>query len=479
METTSKFSDLYDLKEELGKGAFSVVKRCINKNTRKEFAVKIVNTRNLSEKKIQKFEREARIGRLLNHPLVLLLQGSFVEVDIHYLVFELVTGRELFDDIVAREFYSEVDASSCIQQILESVSYLHHNNIIHRDLKPENFRLASNDKGAAIKLTGFGLAVESDKEYAWHGLAGSPGYLSPEVLYKEPYGKPVDVWACGVILYILLVGYPPFWDEDQQKLFAQIKAGTFEYQSPEWDTVSKDAKRLIDKMITLNPKWRITVDEALKHTWVSDRQQNASTFHRQETIERLKSLNAKRKLKGAMMTTLLVSAGNKLVGGVPKENHEAIMNGDSQTAQATGDSRTGEKSSSIEREQEIIHLTQKLVASITLGDFETYRSLCDDHMTWFEPESRGNLVQGAQFHKFYFDNFNVKSLSSVHTTILSPHVILLSDVSACVSYVCLTQQIDNRTARATTVQREETRLWKRKSRGWVCVHFHRSNHTAV
>ncbi len=129
-----------------------------------------------------------------------------------------VTGGELFEDIVAREFYSEADASHCIQQILESVHHCHSNGVVHRDLKPENLLLASKAKGAAVKLADFGLAIEvQGDQQAWFGFAGTPGYLSPEVLKKEPYGKSVDIWACGVILYILLVGYPPFWDEDQHR----------------------------------------------------------------------------------------------------------------------------------------------------------------------------------------------------------------------------------------------------------------------
>lgn len=140
-----------------------------------------------------------------------------------------VTGGELFEDIVAREFYSEADASHCIQQILESVNHCHSNGVVHRDLKPENLLLASKAKGAAVKLADFGLAIEvQGEQQAWFGFAGTPGYLSPEVLKKEPYGKAVDIWACGVILYILLVGYPPFWDEDQHRLYAQIKAGTYD-----------------------------------------------------------------------------------------------------------------------------------------------------------------------------------------------------------------------------------------------------------
>ncbi|XP_011385522.1 calcium/calmodulin-dependent protein kinase type II subunit beta-like, partial [Pteropus vampyrus] len=198
--------------------------------------------------------------------------------------------------------------SHCIQQILEAVLHCHQMGVVHRDLKPENLLLASKCKGAAVKLADFGLAIEvQGDQQAWFGFAGTPGYLSPEVLRKEAYGKPVDIWACGVILYILLVGYPPFWDEDQHKLYQQIKAGAYDFPSPEWDTVTPEAKNLINQMLTINPAKRITAHEALKHPWVCQRSTVASMMHRQETVECLKKFNARRKLKGAILTTMLAT----------------------------------------------------------------------------------------------------------------------------------------------------------------------------
>ncbi|CDQ91646.1 unnamed protein product, partial [Oncorhynchus mykiss] len=216
----------------------------------------------------------------------------------HFPVSSRVTGGELFEDIVAREYYSEADASQCIQQILESVNHCHQSGIVHRDMKPENLLLASKLKGAAVKLADFGLAIEvQGDQQAWFGFAGTPGYLSPEVLRKDPYGKPVDMWACGVILYILLVGYPPFWDEDQHRLYQQIKAGAYDFPSPEWDTVTPEAKDLINKMLTINPAKRVTATDALKHPWICQRSTVASMMHRQETVECLRKFNARRKLK--------------------------------------------------------------------------------------------------------------------------------------------------------------------------------------
>ncbi|XP_011340940.1 calcium/calmodulin-dependent protein kinase type II alpha chain isoform X2 [Ooceraea biroi] len=541
----TRFSDNYDLKEELGKGAFSVVRRCVQKSTGHEFAAKIINTKKLSNRDFQKLEREARICRKLQHPNIVRLHDSIQEENFHYLVFDLVTGGELFEDIVAREFYSEADASHCIQQILESVHHCHHNGVVHRDLKPENLLLASKMKGAAVKLADFGLAIEVQGEaQAWYGFAGTPGYLSPEVLKKEPYGKPVDIWACGVILYILLVGYPPFWDEDQHRLYAQIKTGSYDYPSPEWDTVTPEAKNLINQMLTVNPGKRITASEALKHPWICQRERVASSVHRQETVDCLKKFNARRKLKGAILTTMLATRnfsskydaqGRSIItkkgdGSQVKESTDSsttiedddvkedkkggvdrsstVIAKEPEAGSAGGGSSSGgsnnsqnsqagaspsspasishhvnsngpttsrrQDSSVIARRQEIIKMTEQLIESINTGDFEAYTKICDPHLTAFEPEALGNLVEGMDFHKFYFDNAVLgKNCKAVNTTILNPHVHLLGEDAACIAYVRLTQYMDKQGV-AHTQQSEESRVWHKRDNKWQNVHIHRS-----
>ncbi|XP_018055463.1 PREDICTED: calcium/calmodulin-dependent protein kinase type II alpha chain isoform X10 [Atta colombica] len=523
----TRFSDNYDLKEELGKGAFSVVRRCVQKSTGHEFAAKIINTKKLSNRDFQKLEREARICRKLQHPNIVRLHDSIQEENFHYLVFDLVTGGELFEDIVAREFYSEADASHCIQQILESVHHCHHNGVVHRDLKPENLLLASKAKGAAVKLADFGLAIEVQGEaQAWYGFAGTPGYLSPEVLKKEPYGKPVDIWACGVILYILLVGYPPFWDEDQHRLYGQIKAGSYDYPSPEWDTVTPEAKNLINQMLTVNPGKRITASEALKHPWICQRERVASVVHRQETVDCLKKFNARRKLKGAILTTMLATRnfsskydaqGRSIItkkgdGSQVKESTDSsttiedddVKAGSAGSGSSSGSSNNSQNSqvgaspsspasishqangsnepitsrrqdsSPIARRQEIIKMTEQLIESINTGDFEAYTKICDPHLTAFEPEALGNLVEGMDFHKFYFDNAVLgKNCKAVNTTILNPHVHLLGEDAACIAYVRLTQYMDKQGV-AHTQQSEESRVWHKRDNKWQNVHFHRS-----
>ncbi|XP_017365937.1 calcium/calmodulin-dependent protein kinase type II subunit delta isoform X19 [Cebus imitator] len=470
--TCTRFTDEYQLFEELGKGAFSVVRRCMKIPTGQEYAAKIINTKKLSARDHQKLEREARICRLLKHPNIVRLHDSISEEGFHYLVFDLVTGGELFEDIVAREYYSEADASHCIQQILESVNHCHLNGIVHRDLKPENLLLASKSKGAAVKLADFGLAIEvQGDQQAWFGFAGTPGYLSPEVLRKDPYGKPVDMWACGVILYILLVGYPPFWDEDQHRLYQQIKAGAYDFPSPEWDTVTPEAKDLINKMLTINPAKRITASEALKHPWICQRSTVASMMHRQETVDCLKKFNARRKLKGAILTTMLATRNFSAA--------KSLLKKPDGVKESTESSNTTIEDEDVKaRKQEIIKVTEQLIEAINNGDFEAYTKICDPGLTAFEPEALGNLVEGMDFHRFYFENALSKSNKPIHTIILNPHVHLVGDDAACIAYIRLTQYMDG-SGMPKTMQSEETRVWHRRDGKWQNVHFHRSGSPTV
>ncbi|XP_073891229.1 calcium/calmodulin-dependent protein kinase type II subunit beta isoform X36 [Macaca fascicularis] len=361
--------------------------------------------------------------------------------------------------------------------------------VVHRDLKPENLLLASKCKGAAVKLADFGLAIEvQGDQQAWFGFAGTPGYLSPEVLRKEAYGKPVDIWACGVILYILLVGYPPFWDEDQHKLYQQIKAGAYDFPSPEWDTVTPEAKNLINQMLTINPAKRITAHEALKHPWVCQRSTVASMMHRQETVECLKKFNARRKLKGAILTTMLATRNfsaksllNKKADGVKPQTNSTKNSAAATSPKGTLPPAALESSDSANttiededakaRKQEIIKTTEQLIEAVNNGDFEAYAKICDPGLTSFEPEALGNLVEGMDFHRFYFENLLAKNSKPIHTTILNPHVHVIGEDAACIAYIRLTQYIDGQ-GRPRTSQSEETRVWHRRDGKWQNVHFH-------
>uniref|UniRef100_A0A8C9D279 calcium/calmodulin-dependent protein kinase n=1 Tax=Panthera leo TaxID=9689 RepID=A0A8C9D279_PANLE len=458
--TCTRFTDEYQLYEDIGKGAFSVVRRCVKLCTGHEYAAKIINTKKLSAR--------GRLGEPLmasSAPTVR-LHDSISEEGFHYLVFDLVTGGELFEDIVAREYYSEADASHCIQQILEAVLHCHQMGVVHRDLKPENLLLASKCKGAAVKLADFGLAIEvQGDQQAWFGFAGTPGYLSPEVLRKEAYGKPVDIWACG--------------------------EASVSFPSPEWDTVTPEAKNLINQMLTINPAKRITAHEALKHPWVCQRSTVASMMHRQETVECLKKFNARRKLKGAILTTMLATrnfsvgrqttapatmstaASGTTMGLEPQTTviHNPVDGIKARSGAAWGGPRSLGDCVPAARKQEVIKITEQLIEAVNSGDFEAYAKICDPGLTSFEPEALGNLVEGMDFHRFYFENLLAKNSKPIHTTILNPHVHVIGEDAACIAYIRLTQYIDGQ-GRPRTSQSEETRVWHRRDGKWQNVHFH-------
>lgn len=260
-------------------------------------------------------------------------------------------------------------------------------------------------------------------------------------------------------------GLSPFWDEDQPRLYAQIKAGAYDYPSPEWDTVTPEAKNLINSMLTVNPAKRITATEALKHPWICQRERVASVVHRQETVDCLKKFNARRKLKGAILTTMLATRNFSSRSLIVKKNDGIKESTDSQATIDDEDTR-GKK-------QEIIKLTEQMIAAITSGNYEEYTKYADPALTCFEPETMGNMIVGMDFHKFYFDHVFSKNNKPVNTSILNPLVHLLGDDAACIAYVKLTQYID-RDGIPQTRKAEETRVWQRKDGKWQNIHLHRS-----
>nr|XP_025967531.1 calcium/calmodulin-dependent protein kinase type 1G isoform X2 [Dromaius novaehollandiae] len=181
---------------------------------------------------------------------------------------QLVSGGELFDRILERGVYTEKDASVVIHQVLTAVKYLHENGIVHRDLKPENLLYLTPEENSKIMITDFGLS-KMEQNGIMSTACGTPGYVAPEVLTQKPYSKAVDCWSIGVITYILLCGYPPFYEETESKLFEKIKEGYYEFESPFWDDISESAKDFIRHLLEKNPKTRFTCEEALRHPWIN------------------------------------------------------------------------------------------------------------------------------------------------------------------------------------------------------------------
>ncbi|CAG9763126.1 unnamed protein product [Ceutorhynchus assimilis] len=302
--TSGLLEDKYILKEQLGTGAFSEVRLAESKEKPNHlFAVKIIDKKALKGKE-DSLENEIMILRKLKHPNIVQLLETFEDKTKVYLIMELVTGGELFDRIVEKGSYTEKDAAHLIRQVLEAVDYMHQQGVVHRDLKPENLLYYSPDKDSKIMISDFGLSKMEDGGIM-ATACGTPGYVAPEVLAQKPYGKAIDVWSIGVISYILLCGYPPFYDENDVNLFAQILKGEFEFDSPYWDEISDSAKDFIKNLICVNVEKRFSCKQALDHPWISGNEASSKNIHG-TVSEQLKKNFAKSRWRQAYHATAVI-----------------------------------------------------------------------------------------------------------------------------------------------------------------------------
>ncbi|XP_063733972.1 peripheral plasma membrane protein CASK-like isoform X12 [Eleginops maclovinus] len=329
------FEDVYELCEVIGKGPFSVVRRCINRDTGQQFAVKIVDVASFTSSpglSTEDLKREASICHMLKHPHIVELLETYSSDGMLYMVFEYMDGADLCFEIVKRAdagfVYSEAVASHYMRQILEALRYCHDNNVIHRDVKPHCVLLASKENSAPVKLGGFGVAIQlGESGLVAGGRVGTPHFMAPEVVKREPYGKPVDVWGCGVILFILLSGCLPFYGT-KERLFEAIIKGKYkvsllvQMNPRQWAHISESAKDLVRRMLMLDPAERITVYEALNHPWLKERDRYAYKIHLPETVEQLRKFNARRKLKGAVLAAVSSHKFNSYYGDPPEDLHD-------------------------------------------------------------------------------------------------------------------------------------------------------------
>ncbi|XP_075887841.1 serine/threonine-protein kinase DCLK1a isoform X2 [Nelusetta ayraudi] len=266
----SYISDRYKVGRMLGDGNFAVVRECVEHSTGREYALKIINKGKCRGKE-HMIQNEVAILRRVKHPNIVLL---IEEVDTYselYLVMELVKGGDLFDAITSANRYTERDASGMLYNLVNAIKYLHSLNIVHRDIKPENLLVYEHADGSkSLKLGDFGLATVVDGPL--YTVCGTPTYVAPEIIAETGYGLKVDIWAAGVITYILLCGFPPFRgsSEDQEVLFDQILMGQLEFPLPYWDNVSETAMELIRSMLEVEVDQRYTALQVLEHPWVTD-----------------------------------------------------------------------------------------------------------------------------------------------------------------------------------------------------------------
>lgn len=259
---------VFEFKEVLGTGAFSEVVMAKEKTSGKMFAIKCIPKKALKGKE-SSIENEIAVLRRIKHENIVALEDIYESPNHLYLVMQLVSGGELFDRIVEKGFYTEKDASTLIRQVLNAVQYLHKMCIVHRDLKPENLLYFSPDEESKIMISDFGLSKMEGSGDVMSTACGTPGYVAPEVLAQKPYSKAVDCWSIGVIAYILLCGYPPFYDENDSRLFEQILRAEYEFDCPYWDDISESAKDFIKRLMEKDPNKRYTCEQALRHPWIA------------------------------------------------------------------------------------------------------------------------------------------------------------------------------------------------------------------
>lgn len=303
------FTELYKLGKQLGEGAFSTVKEGSHQQSKESFAIKIVTKAKLSKEDEVALKDEIQVLEELKHKHIIRLFDVFEEPQYYYLVTEKMMGGELFDRIVQKSYYNEKEARDVCLILFDAMKYCHDHNVAHRDLKPENLLLASEDDDSNIKIADFGFAKKVKEPNSLTTQCGTPGYVAPEILEGKSYDTRADMWSLGVIVFILLGGYPPFIEQNQRELFRKIRKGQYEFHEEYWGQVSDEAKNMIRQLLTVAPSKRYDANQAMKNSWIGA---DASKLAGQDlgvNLEQFKKFNAKRKFKAAVKT---VVAANKL-----------------------------------------------------------------------------------------------------------------------------------------------------------------------
>jgi calcium/calmodulin-dependent protein kinase I len=254
---------------------------------------------------------EVAIMSSLTHPHIVPLIDFFEEKDCYFLVMELMSGGDLFDRIGKKKTYSEADARDLAVKMIKAMAYCHSHNIAHCDMKPKNLLLMSEDNDSYIKLADFGFAARCHIPKSLTKQCGTPFFVSPEILMRQPYDQQSDMWSVGCIIYLLLSGNLPFMGRSQKELFRKIVSGKFEFDDDDWCDVSAEAKDLVKRLLVLDPDERLTSTEALKHKWTRSSNDRMKAMSLSGTSQRLKTYNARMKLRSAMIAVDWVSSLKK------------------------------------------------------------------------------------------------------------------------------------------------------------------------
>uniref|UniRef100_A0A7N0UYL2 non-specific serine/threonine protein kinase n=1 Tax=Kalanchoe fedtschenkoi TaxID=63787 RepID=A0A7N0UYL2_KALFE len=314
---TGNLKEIYELGRKLGQGQFGTTVLCVEKATGKEFACKTIAKRKLTtEEDVEDVRREIQImHHLAGHPNVISIVEAYEDAIAVYVVMELCAGGELFDRIIQRGHYTERKAAMLARVIVGVVEACHSLGVMHRDLKPENFLFVNHEEESPLKTIDFGLSVFFKPGEQFTDVVGSPYYVAPEVLRKL-YGPECDVWSAGVIIYILLCGVPPFWDETEQGIFEQVLKGELDFVSEPWPSISDGAKDLVKRMLVRDPKKRLTAHEVLCHPWIQIDGVAPDKPLDSAVLTRLKQFSAMNKLKKIAIRVIAESLSEEEIAGL-------------------------------------------------------------------------------------------------------------------------------------------------------------------
>lgn len=294
----------YVIGEIMGSGAFATVRKVVHKDTNTPRALKIIKKNPKQDS--SRMYLEVDILKKLIHANIMQIFEFYEDKRNFYIITEFCEGGELFDKIVEKGSFKEDEAAWIMKQLISAINYIHSNKIVHRDLKPENI-LLDTKKNNIIKIIDWGTArfFDKDKNKKMNKISGTPYYIAPEVLF-EKYDEKCDIWSCGVIMYIILCGYPPFNGETDNEILAKIKSGKFSFPDDEWASVSDDAKDLINCMLEFDPKKRYSASKCLDHNWLKEtNKQIVDTSLTKKALTNMKKFHAERKLQQASLTYIV------------------------------------------------------------------------------------------------------------------------------------------------------------------------------
>jgi len=329
IDNPGKIIDFWDInKKKIGEGSYGSVSKATNKSTGVSRAVKTISKSQM--KNLERFKQEIAIMKIMDHPNIIKLYESFEDHRNIYLVLELCTGGELFDRIIDSGHFTEVQAALVMQNMFRAIFYMHENHVCHRDLKPENFLFTTKEpiEKTHLKVIDFGLACQFKANQVLTTKAGTPYYVAPQVLAGK-YDAASDLWSLGVIMYVVLCGYPPFYGDTDADVLAKVRLGNFSFNATDWKKVSEDAKALIKMLLKMNPRDRYNAEQALNHVWVRNKAPKAAGVSLQSgLVDNLKGFRSQNKLKKAALHVIASQLGESQIKALREIFMHLDHNGD-------------------------------------------------------------------------------------------------------------------------------------------------------